>query len=98
MIYQRAKYFADNGTAIMALTDEREPYATVSICLADYGVKLPENQIVINHDLMNDPVFLTKIKADLVKKEVMTVSFGFASSIVVELKDNWKEICEEVGE
>ena len=98
MIYQRAKYFADNGTAIMALTDEREPYAAVSICLADYGVKLPENQIVINHDLMNDPVYLTKIKADLVKKEVMAVSFGFANSIVVELKDNWKEICEEVGE
>lgn len=47
---------------------------------------------------MNDPVFLTKIKADLVKKEVMTVSFGFANSIVVELQDNWKEICEEVGE
>ena len=38
MIYQRAKYFADNGTAIMALTDEREPYAAVSICLADYGL------------------------------------------------------------
>lgn len=98
MIYQRAKYVEDNGTAITALTDEREPYAAVSICLADYGVKLPENQIVINHDLMNDPVFLTKIKPDLIKKEVMAVSFGFANSIVVELKDNWKELCEEVGE
>lgn len=96
MIYQRARYNADNGTAIMALTDNREPYAHISVCLADYGVSLPENQIVINHVLLNSPDFMEKIRQDLIKKEVMSINFGFSESIIVELKDNWKEICEEV--
>ena len=96
MIYLRTKYAADNSTAIKALTDEREPYATVSVCLAGYGVSLPENQIVIDHNLLYSSEFMEKLKEDLIKKEIMGIDFGFARSLIVELKDNWKEICEEV--
>lgn len=95
MKYYRGKYVADKSTAITCTTDDGEPYATLSICLADYGMTpLSENQIFVPTYKMCDEDY-EMFKRDLFKRELMEVQFGYGKGMLVELRDDWKEICHE---
>ena len=86
--YEYGEYNA-GGTYIAAIEDE-ELYDDVSVCLVDYGIFLPDNQIAI--PIRGD---YGKYIDDLSKKVIRVVEYGpFNSEAVgIELKDNWKEFC-----
>ena len=94
MRYVTEKYVA-GGTAIQAFTDDDEPYATCSICLAEYGFVPKDNEIVV-------PVYklvggaAEKIIADLADEVLGTVTFGpyGAEGRLIRLKkEYWPEDC-----
>lgn len=96
MKYYREKYKFGNATAIEAWNDDG-PYAPVSVNIKGISETLPENQIVLNHNLykMRDLPNVQEIFNDLVKEVVRLVRCGFVETAIVELNDNWKEICYE---
>ena len=95
--YFKGKY-CDGTTAIQACNAETgELYATVSVNLGGYGMK-PQNENCIfipTYKFEFSDEFVQKIKDDLVKKVIRKVPIGFGEGIEVELKDNWKEFCED---
>ena len=91
MIYYRGEYVA-GGTAILCTTDDGEPYADISVCLINYGIMPPKNQIVVpTYELSEE--FYQQVKKTLIKREINEVKFGYAKGVLVELRDDWEEIC-----
>ena len=95
MIYYRGKYMADNSTAIQAYTDDGEPYATCTVCLAEYGMTPPSEDYVFvpTYKLFG---FYEQFKKDLVESEIQPVQIGFGQGLMVKMKPNWKELTEEM--
>ena len=95
MKYYRGKYVADNSTAIEAYTDDGEPWAVCTVCLADYGMKTPSEDFIFvpTYKLFN---FYEQFKKDLIEEVVMPVRFGYGEGVLAKLKPNWKELTEEM--
>lgn len=91
--YEYGEYYA-GGTYIAAM-EGNELYDDVSICLAEYSINLEENQIAIPEK----GEFIKYVK-DLSRKVVREVEYGpyHSKAMVIELRDNWKEICKPIDE
>lgn len=97
LVYYKGKYQADGTTAIVAVEESTgEEYATVSVNLGEYGMKpQSENHIFIPSYKFSKEALDTFV-SDLGKKVVREVPIGFGKGIELELKDNWKEICQDM--
>lgn len=97
LVYYKGKYQADGTTAIIAVEESTgEQYATVSVNLSGYGMKpQSENHIFIPSYNFTKEALDTFI-LDLGKNVVREVQIGFGKGIELELKDNWKEICQDM--
>lgn len=92
MTYKRGTYF-DGTTAIMAYEDW-QPFANISVNLADYGMKpKDENHIFVPaHNF--DETFIATLFEDILEEKVRDIRYGWGTGFEAKLKDNWKEICE----
>lgn len=93
MEYYRGKYFYGEGTCITCTTNDGESYADCSVNLFEYGITLPEDEIVINADILRGDFYENDFKKKFVKEEIRGIEYGYAKSVVVELVDNWKDLC-----
>ena len=94
MKYVRDKYLADNSTAIFALTDYGEPYATCTVCLKGYGITPPsEDCVFVPTYKLGD--FYEEFKEALIEEEISAIPIGYGEGVFARLKENWKEITEE---
>lgn len=95
MRYYRSKYEEDQSTAIRCVTEEGEPYGVVSICMAGYGiVPKSENEIVVPKYKFSAEEY-QRLKEDLFKREIKPVKVGYGLGVLVELREDWKDICVE---
>lgn len=95
-LYYKDKYAEGGTTAIVAVEKSTgEDYADVSVNLIGYGMK-PRNE---NHIFVPSYNFtketLETFISDLGKKVVREIPIGYGQGIELELKDNWKEICQD---
>ena len=96
LVYYKGQY--QNGTTAIEAVEAAtgEPYATVSVNLEGYGM-LPKDENHIFVPTYNfSKEFLETLMEDLIKKVVREVPIGYGSGLEVELKDNWKEICQDL--
>lgn len=90
MKYVTEKYVY-GGTSVMAYTDDGEPYAHCSVCLAGYGLVLPEDHIIVPaYELTEDAKKV--ILDDLADEICGTVTFGpyNAEGILIRLKPEYR--------
>ena len=92
--YLRGEYVA-GGTAIRCVDEDGLPYAYCSVCLADYGLIPPEDEIVVPVYKMM-PYDIQTIVKDLAKEELGFVHFGYGTGLRIRLRDDWREFCEEI--
>lgn len=94
--YFKGKY--QNGTtAIQAVVAETgEPYATVSVNLEGYGMQPKDENHIFVPTYNFSKEFIGTLMEDLFKNVVRVVPIGFGQGLEVELKDNWKEICQDL--
>lgn len=83
-----ATQYSDGTLAIVCETDNREPYATISINLSSYDIKLDNVMIILNHDLS---ISLRDVVLNEFSKCSDEIEYGHAKSIVMYLKDEYIE-------
>ena len=92
-MYYETNQYIGGGTAIEAYTEEGEPFAECSVCLASYGFVPAENQIVVPVYKMSEST-AERIVDDLAKKVIGEVKFGpfDATGLLIELEEEyWPE-------
>lgn len=88
-----ATTYADGQLAIVAETDEAEPWAVISINLSGYGMYPPRGCIFLSHDLSSS---LKQLVVDEFGKETFPIRYGYATSIGIILKDEIKNKINEL--
>ena len=89
MILAYGVYTATDGIYISAW-DEDGPYADVTICVPE--ISLEENEVILNHDILFDKDFMNSFLKCFAESK-RPVSYNYANSYVVKLKENWKDFC-----
>lgn len=100
MKYIESRYIFDGMTAIQMLTDEGEPWCTVSVNLSDYGLVPQDSDHIFIPLYKFDDKTVQTILNDLVAEVEKEVSIGYNESCkcaYVRLKDDWRERCEVRG-
>ena len=89
----------NTGEIYIAAYVEDELYADVSICLAEYGIVPEDNQIIIPFDNMSEKDYQMYLR-DLTKAQIKDIIYGpyGSTSVLVELRDDWKDICISMEE
>ena len=96
-VYYRAKYCADNSTAIQMVSETEGPWATISVCLVEYGLTPPDENHIYVPAYKLDEFTLEQIKKDIIDEIIIdNVPIGYGTGWLVRLKPNWKEITEEM--
>ena len=91
--YEYGEYNA--GGIYIAAMENGDLYDDVSVCLVEYGIVLEDNQIAIprkgDYEIFID---------DLAKSVDKIVHYGSfdSTAAVVNLKDNWKDLCHSMYE
>lgn len=92
MIYYRGKYPA-GGTVIACTYNNGTPYGQLSVCLEGFRVVPPENQIVVPIHRIGKSEY-EEAKKEIISREIQRIQFGWFEGLLVELKDNWKDIAK----
>lgn len=88
MRYEISEYKV-GGTAVQAYTEEGEPYATCSVCLAEYGFIPDEGEIVVPSYHFTEDV-LEQILSDICDEVIAEITYGPFDSrgLWIRLKKN----------
>jgi len=82
--------------SIVSENDEEcpgEPWADITVCLP--GFVLGENEVIIpTYNLDKDTYKV--VKKNLIEAEIRDIHHGYATSKLVRLKPNWKDLVEEL--
>lgn len=96
LVFCKGKY-ADGTTAIQAVTEEGEVWATMSVNLGGYGMSPRDENHIFVPTYKLDPDTFEVFKKTLVAEVVNpVVPIGFATGFEVRLVDNWKDLCEDL--
>ena len=89
-----SRYNYGGGLAIMAFTEEGEPWGDISVNMPNLP-SLGENEIII--PLYNVKDEYEKVFRDnFVEKEIAYVKIGFGDGVCVKLKNHFREFMEEL--
>lgn len=88
-----SKYTVDDTKAIFASESDGSPYAVVTVNLSDYGFELPNDTVVVKHDIIHFGNFCDKIFEVLGYPEEpkVEVRYGFATSFLLKLRPEFLE-------
>ena len=81
------------GSVIAEGSDKGMPYGDFTVCLPD--VPLNENEVIVPKYKLYGEAYV-RFKEALVEEELYDVKHSFATSRVVRLKPNWKELTTEL--
>lgn len=96
--YKHGRYTYGDGIAIRAF-EHGMPYGDVTVNLVDYDLHTKYNEIYIpvyKYDF--NPNIVRTFISDLVEEVIEKTTIGPYNATVYKckLKDNWKDICEEM--
>lgn len=84
--FYATEYTYDNSLALVCETTQREPYATITVNLTDYGIKLPVGEVALNHDLSYE---LRMLVINEFADKMESVKYGMANSQLIHLKQKY---------
>lgn len=96
--FVRSTYQATNGIYLGLRVADDDPecpgehWSDVTVCLPE--LELKKNEVVIPVYKLTEETYQV-IKEALVAKEVRKVQHGFATSLIVKLKEDWMEYTQE---
>lgn len=86
-------YTIGDGVAILAFTEENEPWCDISVNVPDLP-SLGENEIYVPLYKAKD-IYETIFKDFFVEKEIAHVKIGYGDGVHVKLIDDFKDYMEE---
>lgn len=92
-------YNATNGIYIGSVVSEDdeecpgEPWADITVCLPE--LELGEDEVVIPTYNMVGTTY-DVVKENLIEKEIRNIHHGYATSKLVKLKPNWRDLVTEM--
>lgn len=86
--FYATQYICDESLAIVCETEECEPYATITVNLTDYGVKLTGGEVALNHDLSYE---LRMLVLNEFAESWTPIKYGMATSQLIHLKQKYIE-------
>lgn len=96
-----SNYVANNGIYLGAIVSEDdgecpgEPWSDVTVCLPQFN--LNEDEVIVPIYNMGNDTFET-IKKALVEEVIRDVRHGYATSKLVRLKPNWRDLVVQMPE